>query len=483
MSRRIKQLAQQSAVYGLGGIISRILAVLLLPLYTRYLDKSDLGAVGVITAFSVVLVIVLRAGIPNAMFRFYFDSREPARRLAVLRTSFWFTMTTATAGLGAGVALAGPIASALGLGGQQNLVRAAFVGIWAQMNYEQLTSLFRLEQQPGRFLVASVVNILVTIAATIVLVVHFHEGALGVVVGNFIGTLAVYLGLLAHRRDQLALGFDRRLLRAMNRFGVPLIPTGLMLWVLNFSDRIFIVHISGRAENGLYELGVRLASANVLLLTAFRTAWPAFAYSISDDDEARRTYAYVLTYLIALASWVSLTLGLLAPWLAHLLATPQYYPGSRVVAPLSFAATAFAGYIVVSIGVGRVRRTQFNWVVTGAAAIVNFALNIILIPPYGMMGAAIATVAAYTVLFLGMTWRAQRLFFVPYQWRRILLAVGVAVALTVAGKVLHVPLAGAVGLIAAYPLALLLAGFYLPDERRALRALTRRRARAQTSVR
>jgi len=483
MFARIRQLAQQSVVYGLGGIVSRILAVLLLPLYTRYLDKGDLGAVGVLTAFSVVLVIVLRAGIPSAFFRFYFDSPEPARRLAVLRTSFWFTMTTATVGLALGMVLAGPIASSLGLGAQPNLVRAAFVGIWAQMNYEQLTSLFRLEQQPGRFLVASLLNVLLTIGATIVLVVHFHQGALGVIVGNFIGTLTVYAGLLAYRRDQLALGFDRRLLRAMNRFGVPLVPTGLMLWVLNFSDRLFIVHIAGRGENGLYEIGVRLASANVLLLTAFRTAWPAFAYSIEDDGEARRTYAFVLTYLIAFASWVSLALGLLAPWLVHLLATPQYYPGSRVVAPLSFAATAFAGYIVVSIGVGRVRRTQFNWVVTGAAAIVNFALNVLLIPPYGMMGAAVATVAAYTVLFAGMTIRAQRLYPVPYQWRRIGVAAAVAVALTAGGKLLHVPLAGALALIAVYPLALLPAGFYLPAERQALRSIGRRRTRAQTTVR
>jgi O-antigen/teichoic acid export membrane protein len=480
---RIRQLAAQSAVYGLGGIVSRILAVLLLPLYTRYLDRSDLGAVGVVTSFSVILVIVLRAGIPSAMFRFYFDNRDPVRRLAVVRTSFWFTMTMATAGLVAGCLLAGPIATALGLDGQDNLVRAAFVGVWAQMNYEQLTSLFRLEQQPGRFVVASLLNIFITIGATIVLVVHFHEGALGVIVGNFIGTLAVYLGLLAYRRDQLALGFDRRLLRAMNRFGLPLVPTGLMLWVINFADRLFIVHIAGTAENGLYELGVRLASANVLLMTAFRTAWPAFAYSIEDDGEARRTYAFVLTYIIAATCWVSLALGLLAPWLVRLLATPQFYAGSRVVAPLSFAAAAFAGYIVVSIGVGRARRTQFNWVVSGAAAIVNVALNLALIPPYGMMGAAIATVAAYLVLFLGMAWRAQQLYPVAYQWRRVAVAAAVAVGLTAAGKLLHVPLAGAVALILAYPLALLPARFYLPAELRGMKSFGRRLTRAQTMVR
>ena len=121
------------------------------------------------------------------------------------------------------------------------------------------------------------------------------KGPIGVIVGNFTGTLVVYLSLLGYRREQLGLEFDRELLREMNRFGLPLVPTALFLWVTNFSDRFFLVKLADVAEVGLYSVGVRVASAMVLLLTAFRTAWPAFAYSIRDDDEARRTYAYVLT--------------------------------------------------------------------------------------------------------------------------------------------------------------------------------------------
>jgi O-antigen/teichoic acid export membrane protein len=219
---------------------------------------------------------------------------------------------------------------------------------------------------------------------------------------------------------------------------------------------------------------VRIASAMVLLLTAFRTAWPAFAYSIRDDEEARRTYAYVLTYLVLIASWVALGLGLLSPWLVRLLATPQFYEGSTVVAPLAFGTVAYAAYVVMAIGVGRSKRTQFNWVIAGAAAVLNVVLNLVLIPPYGMMGAAIATVAAYALMFVLMTWYAQRVFPVPYQWRRVITAVGAAVALVVAGKLLDVGLIPAILLALAYPAALGLLGFYLPDERARLRALVAR---------
>ena len=467
LAGRLRQLAGQSAVYGLGGLVSRLLAVLLLPLYTAYLDPDDVGKVGVLIALNAVLVTILRGGVSSAFFRFWFDSPDPARQRTVLRTSFWFTMGMATLGLVAGWIFAAPIADALAIEGDTWLVRAQFVGLWAQMNYEQLTAVFRVEQRASRFLAASLANIAITIAATIVLVVGLDEGALGVIVGNFTGTLVVYLALLGYRREQLGLELDRPLLSAMQRFGWPLVPSALALIAINFSDRLFIAHLASLEEVGQYELGVRIASAMVLLLTAFRMAWPGFAFSIEDDDEAARTYAFVLTYLVALASWAALGLGLLAPWLVQLLAPTNeaFWPGERVVAPLAFAAALFAGYIVVSIGIGRARRTGFNWVVTGTAAAINLGLNAVLVSKYGMEGAATAALVSFAVLFVFMAAYAQQIFPVPYQWRRVATALAAAVALTVAGKALDVPLAGAIALALAYPLALLPLGFYLPAER------------------
>ena len=152
MFEQMKRLVKHSAIYGLGGVLSRILAVLLLPLYTRYLSPRDYGAIETLVALVVVLMSVLRAGIASAFFRFYFDSDDEAYRVRVVRTSFWFTMATATAGLVVGLALAAPIGHALfGHHGHVNLVRAAFVGLWAQINYDQLTSLFRVEERSVSF--------------------------------------------------------------------------------------------------------------------------------------------------------------------------------------------------------------------------------------------------------------------------------------------------------------------------------------------
>jgi O-antigen/teichoic acid export membrane protein len=126
---------------------------------------------------------------------------------------------------------------------------------------------------------------------------------------------------------------------------------------------------------------------------------------------------------------------------------------------------------VLAIGSGRARKTQLNWVITGIAAAVNVGLNVALIPPYGMIGAAIATAAAYVVLFAGMVVYAQRVYPVPYQWRRVLTAAAVAVGLTVAARATGAPLAVSLVLVVVYPLALLPLGFYLPAERKRLAQL------------
>ena len=468
LGHELKRLGRHSAIYGLGGLVSRILATLLLPLYTHYLPPGSYGRVEIVTASTAVAAIALQLGIASAFFRFYFDAKTDAGKLTVVRTSFWFTMSMSTLGLVLGVVFAGPIGHWLGLGHDPTLVRVGAVGMWAQTNYQQLTALFRVEERSVQYAIASVCNVLITVAAMVVFVAVFHWGAIGLVVGNFTGTLVVYLALVIYRTEQLGLELDRTLLRRMQVFGMPLVPSALALWTINWIDREFVVWYKGLPEAGVYSAAVKIASVVTFVMIAFRTAWPAFAYSIEDDREAKRTDAFVLTYLLTFASWIALALGALAPWWVRLLTNAQYARAEKGVALLAFAGAIYAGYTVLAIGSGRARKTQLNWVVTGVGAAANVGLNFWLIPRWGMVGASISTLAAYVVLFVGMTLYAQRVYPVPYQWRRIVTCVAAAAGLTVAARAAHLPLAPSFLLVLAYPVALALLGFYLPAERKRL---------------
>ncbi|HWE82858.1 MAG TPA: polysaccharide biosynthesis C-terminal domain-containing protein, partial [Gaiellaceae bacterium] len=345
--------------------------------------------------------------------------------------------------------------------------------LWAQTNYNQLTNLFRAEERSTAYAIASLANVLITVAGMVLFVAVFHWGATGLVTGNFVGTLTVYIALVAYRREQLGLQFDGKLLRAMQGFGMPLVPSALALWVINFVDRRFVIHYNGLAEAGVYSAAIKVASVVSFVILAFRTAWPAFAYSIDEDAAARRAYAFVLTYLLAVCSWMSLALGALAPWLVDGLTHPGYHRAEKGVALLAFAFAVYAGYTVLAIGSGRARKTQLNWVVTGIGAVVNVALNFWLIPRYGMVGAAISTAAAYVVLFVAMTIYAQSVYPVPYQWRRIVTALGAAVGLTFAARAGGLSLPLSLLLVALYPVVLALLGFYQRAELIRIRRLVR----------
>jgi len=193
LAAQIKRLTKHSAIYGVGGFIQRALAVLLLPLYLKYLSKSDYGTIETLVALSTIIFTLLRSAIQNSFFRFYFDSDDEVYRARIVRTAFWSTMVAATGALAAGLILAEPISRGLfGTDDHVNLVRFAFLGLWATMNYDQLMALFRVEERSVLFSVASLANVLLTIGVTILLVVVYDQGPTGVIVGNFSGTLAVW---------------------------------------------------------------------------------------------------------------------------------------------------------------------------------------------------------------------------------------------------------------------------------------------------
>src|ERR1051325_6737337 len=113
LARQLWRLGKHSAIYGRGAVVSRLIGVLLLPVVTRYLDRSDLGAVDTLVALSIVLVIVLRAGVSMAFFRFLCGASDPAGRVPVVRLCFGSPMAAAPPGRGLGLTPAEPISEFL----------------------------------------------------------------------------------------------------------------------------------------------------------------------------------------------------------------------------------------------------------------------------------------------------------------------------------------------------------------------------------
>jgi O-antigen/teichoic acid export membrane protein len=472
MSGYLRRLATTGAAYTAASILSKVIAVALLPLYTRYLTPEDYGAAEVMFAAVVSASIVVRFGLIEAILRFYYqDDEDPGEVVAsTFAGLFWLS----TAGALLALPFATPISEALRT--TPELARIAIGGLWVLTMYEFMLTLFRLEERARPYFLTTLLNVLAAIALTVVLVVGLDEGARGLLLGSYATGAAFVVGLIALQWRRLSLRFDRALLRRLFRFGLPTMPAEVSLYLLNFVDRLIIVRSLGLAEAGLYSLAVRFAQAVNVLVRGFQLAWPPLAYSIRDDGEARRTYATVVTLFVAGCAFVVTGMWLFSRWIVRALAAPKFFDSYEAIGLVSTAVTLYALYLVLVVILGRTGRTELNLPAAIGALIANVALNLLLVPPLGIVGAGLALVASYLVVLGLMYVFTQRLFPVPYQWGRLL-----RIALTVAALVglaeLAVPTSGALGfllralLFAAYPLALYATRFFTPGERRQIARL------------
>ncbi len=470
MSGYLRRLATTGAAYTAASILSKFVAVALLPLYTRYLTPVDYGAAEVMFAAVVSASIVIRLGTIEALLRFYYKEGEDPSR--VVATSFAALFWVATAAALVALPFAGQISEALLPRYQSapDLVRISIGGLWVLTMFEYLLTLFRLEERARAYFTTTMLSVLVTIGLTVVLVVGRGEGARGLLLGSYASGAAFVLGLIVVHRRRLSLRVDRPLLRRLMRFGLPTMPAELSLYLLNFVDRIIIVRSAGLAEAGLYSLAVKFAQAVNVLVRGFQLAWPPLAYSIRDDGEARRAYAAIVTWFVAGCAFVVTGMWLFSRWIVRALAAPEFFGSYKAIGLISTAVTLYALYMVLVVILGRTGRTEFNFPATIAALVANVALNLLLVPPLGIVGAGIALVASYLVVLALMYGFTQRLFPVPYEWGRLARVVFISAALVGAGELL-MPTSGAAGLLgravllALYPLALLAGGFFTDEER------------------
>lgn len=435
VARNLARIGRQSAIYGAGSIAATLLGIVLLPLYTRELTPAEFGDAELALRIVLLVAIVARLGLVNAFFRFFFDHDDLERRRSVYRTAFW-TLQGTTLLWAALTALAatriGPEVFTTPDSGAGLLLMVA-LGVYASVNYDLTSALYRVQERPVAFSVRTVLNLIATAGFSYVFLVVLGWGPIGLLLGTYLGTLLIYVGVLIEERSWLGWGVDRPLLRQMLAFGLPLMPAGAAMWAVTLINRPVVLAVGDAAMLGILGAAFRIGTGVLLLVNAFQLAWPAFAYGIKDDGEAKRTYAAVMGVYLALMGWAAMVLALVAPWFLRLLTTEPFWDAADAITPIALAAPFYGAYFIAAIGVGRRKANQFNWVVVAAAAVLQVLALIVLVPRFGVAGAGWALLVSYVAMFLLMVWREHRVFPVPYRWTRIVripLVLAVALAAT-----------------------------------------------------
>lgn len=472
MFAKFKQLAGQSSLYTIGEVLRSSLSFLLLPIYTRLLSPADYAILGVMSPIFALLSALMALGLPAALVRFYFDYQDdPATLRRYIGTITIFGVSSGLLG-SLLLTLLGPAIFGWLL---PNTPFHPFVliTIWnAGITVVSVLALqlFRARQQAQYFISFSLVDFGLTTVLIIVFVVALGLGVLGSLWGQLLAAVvmaAPALWVLA-RASKLTSSWP--LLRTSLRFSLPLLPFILGTWALNVSDRIVLDGLVSREALGLYTLGYQFGILLNLIAMALNNAWQPFFYQNAADRKNDAMIGSFITYQVALMVALALAVALLSPEVIRIIAAPAYWSAAAIVPWI--AAGYVARYLYFFPVNSLLFRKRTGWVaaLTILAAALNIGLNLWLAPRFGIMAAAVNTLIAFVVLFVMAYVVGQRVFPVQYQWRRLLLLFGLALALyalslLIPTEPLLLSMALKLALLAALPASLWLTGFLTPAEK------------------
>jgi O-antigen/teichoic acid export membrane protein len=443
----LKRLVSSLAAYQLADIVSKFIAVILLPVYTRYINPAGYGVVELLANGVIFVSIVVRFGMIEAFLRFYFTDSDPERRDALARRTLGFLLIATTILAVVLAVLAGPVSRVVLGYRDATTMRVAVLGLWSFTNLELAYGLLRVDERLRLYAVASVGNVLLTVAGSLVLVVGLGDGARGLLLANYGASTVVLFSLWYALRHRLRTrGGRAERMSVLLRFGLPTVPAEASVYALSIVDRYYIFHDRSQSLAGLYSIAVKLAGAVAFIVRAFQYAWPPLAYSVSDDAEAGRLYGLVTTYYLLVSGWVVAGLALLGRWILRLLAAPAYFGAYRALPWVALGWALYGLWVVFLVVAGRANVTTRNFPASLAGLTANIVLLLVLVPSLGLAGAGIALCGAYVVMLAVMHVLTRRAFAVQFEWLRLAQLVVVMGGLAAAGD-LVLPTHGVVGLL------------------------------------
>jgi O-antigen/teichoic acid export membrane protein len=466
MAAYLKRLLGALGAYQIASILQKLLAVALLPVYTGYIASSGYGIVETLATFVIFVSIVTRFGIIESFLRYYFIDEDQQRRDALVRRSVLFLIATTTVACIVLVLPAAPLARLITSEHVPAAYRWSVLGIWSFTNLELAQAVLRVDERLRAYALVNSINVVVTVAASVVLVVGLGKGYEGLLIANYGTSTLVLLGLWWHLRGRL-LGVTgvAESFETLFRFGLPTVPAEASVYALSVLDRQFIVHSHGTAAAGRYAIAMKVAGAIAFIVTAFQYAWPPLAYSVNDDAQAARLYSLVTTYYALITGWVVAGLALEDRFIIRVLTPhPGYFGSYRAIPWVSLGWAMYGLWVVLLVVAGRAKVTRRNFPAALVGLVINVLLLIVLVPRYGIAGGGIALCGAYVAMLGVMHVLIRRAFPVSFEWRRLSQLVVVMGGFAVAGDLL-LPTSGLGGFASravvflAIPPALWLIGF------------------------
>jgi O-antigen/teichoic acid export membrane protein len=442
----IRGMVKSSAVYALSSLASPLLSLLLVPFLVYYLPRDDYGALVILNIFIALIAGVTQLGMGDAFFRTYNLNKESIQNRVTAPSTLLLLLTAISIPITLGMVTFSPwLAIAL----LNNATFSdAFKVVAAVVLLQNLSipgmAWLRAESRSVAYTVLSLCNLLVNGGLTICLVAVLHKGLMGSLIATACGYAVIVFitvpAILLRARLKCRLTIARDLLIV----GSPHVINLLSGWVLQLIDRYLLGRLGSLSQTASYSVAYSLGGVlSAVIITPFSMVWWATIYSIAKKERAERIFRLIFRWFSIVLLFATFGLALAGIGVLDLFFPLSYHSVAPVI-PVIALSTMFSGiYVIFSLGISLYGKTWIASLLITCAALLNVLCNLLLIPHYGSMGAAIATLVAYFMLVVASYFVNLHLYPVKFEIGLFALALAAGIILYAGSELLsvgHVPL-------------------------------------------
>ena len=424
MLAKLKQLFSDSAAFAIAQMGNKLVAFLLIPVYTSYLDPSQYADWGLTNTITMIVSYLSILGTDAALAFYYFDAKEKQERRAYFTAATLFSAGICTLFLIVALGFGSPLARAL-YGrptGYEYLLTLAMLATVASIVIQMNLAYARYSRKVWTFNAMSMSYVIGSALLNVVFLKYTDWGVNAIFVGQVVAGAAVALILVWMFRRE----FTRRVrwdhLKHLLRYEAPLLPTLLAFWMMNMLNRPMIIYFASREEAGLFEAAFRFASVIALITAAFQLAWRPFAMSVKDRADAPRIYSLVGRAFIVVAALAIMGLSfVIQPLMELATGQPEFAEAYPYVWMLSLATVLNTFHLIVGVGLLIHKKTQVISKVFVLAAFLYVLGNMVAIPLFRNWGASAMAMLAYLFIVILIHRRSQATYPVDFRMGSILL--------------------------------------------------------------
>jgi O-antigen/teichoic acid export membrane protein len=424
MIKYLKQITSDSLIYGISGVVSKMIGIFLVPIYTRLFLPKDYGIINLVNTTFILLTILIVCGLDSSFGRWFYDSEDDNERKRSFAAYMWFQLLLAII-IAAIIILVSPTLSYLFFkeAGRPIYFILPAITLITNILPSVLINWFRLQRRPISTVIFTISQTITTVGLTVLFVIVFRWEITGVFAALVISSAIFSLIVIFILKNWLSIRyFTKKRLLEMLKYALPMIPAALSYWLLNNTDSYFIQYFTkSTAEVGLFGIGAMLASIVGMFTSAFQQAWGPFAFSLVNSEDAKKIYANVFLLFGYAMSVLAALLMLFAPEALMIFTTPQYYDSAWVAGILGYNLVLIGFSYIAIIGISINKNTKPYGMAMLYATIVTIILNVILIPKFGKEGSALATVIAQIIVPTYLFYIGQKVYPIPFKFKEVIL--------------------------------------------------------------